>query len=160
MSIVRISFGYSRMNASEVAESAEETLSKMAAEPGIYPAPNPSLSIVGNALAELRQSISNASRRDGLMVGKRQEKKTILENLLKLLSSYAVNVTSGDKIALEKGGWKIIEPRPVAPLVPPTSPKLSFIKGKSGQLKLRWKGAKGMSYLVEFTDQSIIESPT
>ena len=154
MRIVRISFGFSRMNASEVSYMADEIIKKMADESALYPSPNPALSVVQNAVLELRESMMRASNKDGLMVKIRNDKKVIVENLLKLLASYSINVTGGEKLALEKGGWKIVEKRASVPVIPPTNAKISFIQGKSGVLKLNWDAQKGANFLVEINDKN------
>ncbi len=109
MSIVRISFGFSRMNASSVATMADGIVKDMTEHSAIYPSPNPPLSVIQNAVAELRQSMMRASRKDGLMVEIRDQKKSIVENLLKLLASYSINVTGGNKLTLKKAVGKSLK---------------------------------------------------
>lgn len=155
--MVRISFGFSRMGASEVADTASDITAKMAAAPALYPSPNPSLTDVNSAVQNLRTAGINAANKDRLMLQVRDEKREIVENLLILLGSYSITATGGDKLSLETGGWKVIERGSSLPLVPPSGVEVSFIPGMSGSLKLDWVRVPGASYLVQFTDQNLAQ---
>ncbi|MDZ4846475.1 MAG: fibronectin type III domain-containing protein [Chitinophagales bacterium] len=160
MSVVRIKFGFSSKNATEVAVMATEITTKMGSFPLIYVSPNPPLADVITANELLVDAIVNSADRDSTMIQIRKEKREIVENLLTLLGNYSVNITKGDKISLEKGGWQVVERgTPVqSPLPPVQNVQSAFIKGQSGAMKLEWDGVKkGVgSYLIQQTVSSPI----
>src|ERR1051325_11040844 len=73
---------------------------------------------------------------------------------MKLLAGYSINVTGGSKKRLMKGGWKIIERRKTVPVEIPVDITADYLRGKSGEVKLRWKAQKGATFLIEFSNQN------
>jgi hypothetical protein len=157
----KIKLGFNKKNAVELASQGVSIKTAMTGNANFL-TPNPSLAAVGTATTDLSGAIT---ARDNSFEAAKAATVTLhakiaaYKLIMTQLAAYAENVTAGDAVKLESGGFELrATPEPIGQLPQVEDLKLT-INGFPGRLHARWKALKGAaSYDVQISATPATES--
>lgn len=131
----------------QLMQTAEQIFTKMTSESTLFASPSPELSELETALAEFRNSATEAAYRDTRAIMIRKQKRKELVYILKELSKYVDTIANGDGTIILAAGFMLYKPnQSYSGLVPKAQrPVAEPSQIGSGRIILRtnrWVGAR------------------
>lgn len=115
----------------------------------LFPNPTPALADVQKALDEYQLALSNAGGRDRAMVSVKNDKQTVLRELLGQLAYYVSQTCKGDKTALLTAGFDLTKDRDSPPKL---LPNLTVNLGIPGEATIKVRtGGSIRAYVHQYT---------
>ena len=131
---------FDRLRDSEVDQRAENTMTKMADNTTLFANPQPPLTVLETGLADFRASMVDASLKNRQTIIIKNQKRSVLENILRELALYVAQVAKGDPAVILAAGYDHSKtPSPNGPCPKPVNFRVELDTVGTGRVKMRVK---------------------